>query len=163
MPKGHTNNQRIIGNYAFMLSMFQIVVLYFVAGISKSQVLMWQNGTAIYYVLSNPEYSIPFIYKDLMPIIPDAILVTITYLTLLFQILFPILVFIPNFNKLVLFLGFLFHLNIGITMGLFNFAVFMIASHSAFYQEDFSIRVLEFFSILKLTRFKEKFDILKTN
>lgn len=130
-------------NLAFATLAFQIVLIYFSAGMFKTQGPLWQHGTAIYYPLQLQEYKpFPFL-SDLLTY--SGVLVNIaTYLTVFAQLIFPIaLAFhlitrnygIPGtafvFRSVyIVIIG--FHLSIAVIMGLPWFALEMIAFDAIF-------------------------------
>ena len=118
----------------------QLCIVYLSAGLSKLTGNLWPSGTAIFYTLSNPDYSIPFIYKNigywhpLFHVIPN-------YIVLSYQILFPFLCW-SRFKPYLLILGLAIHLSIGLFLGLPSFAGAVIAIYSSFLDKNTCSKLL---------------------
>ncbi|WP_449062646.1 HTTM domain-containing protein [Planomonospora algeriensis] len=114
-------------NVALAAVVFQVSVVYLAAGMYKVQGEHWQEGTALYYILRVAEFS-P--WPELSRLIyENGALVTIaTYVTVFFQVAFPLLLL----NRVTRFLGFLcavgMHAGIGVLMGLPFFSLIMMAT-----------------------------------
>lgn len=137
---------------------FQIVLLYFIAGLGKATERIWQNGTALYYSLTNPEYSLPFVLNNLGKI-PLPLLILPSYLIIIFQIFLGPLLLFKNTKKITLVMLFLFHLFIFIVMGLGYFAIFMWVSHTIFYKKNYFFNIQDILQsmVIKLkSNFKGK-------
>jgi hypothetical protein len=101
--------------YAFIT---QIFVSYFFSGYNKFKGKLWRNGTALNKILNtesfgNKKYSL-ILSKNLK------LSKTLTYGTIIYQMIFPIIMIIPNYEIRLTYLGFgiLFHTGIGLSMGL---------------------------------------------
>jgi antimicrobial peptide system SdpB family protein len=116
----------LLHNTALLACALQLCLVYGTAGLSKAAGELWQNGTALYYILRVEEFAWSGYGAA---ICRDSILVTLlTYGTLAFQLSFPFLFFAhPLTRQLVLAVGMLFHLGIGLILGLTTFAAFMIS------------------------------------
>jgi hypothetical protein len=137
---------------------FQIVLLYFIAGLGKATEKIWQNGTAIYYSLANPEYSLPLVLNNLGKL-PLPLLILPAYSIIIFQIFLGPLLSFKKTKKVTLAMLFLFHLFIFIVMGLGYFAIFMWVSHAIFYERNYFLKVRDVSQrkVYKLkTNFREK-------
>ncbi len=109
----------------------QICFVYFFSGLWKLAGTEWLSGEAMHFILNVPEYSHPWVMEN----IADKEWLTIpgTYFALVYQLLFPVLIWIKKIKKPLLMLGVFFHLFIGIAMGIWDFALIMIASYMAFW------------------------------
>lgn len=116
----------IFHNAAILAFAIQLCLLYGVSGLNKVQGEMWQNGTALYYIMRIDEYSWPGVSEL---IYQNAFLVTAgTYATVAFQVAFPFLFVMNRYTRWVALLGaFGFHLGIAAFMGLITFSAFMIS------------------------------------
>ncbi|HXD93167.1 MAG TPA: HTTM domain-containing protein [Bacteroidia bacterium] len=124
-----------VSNFAVWAARFQIIILYIVASYFKLFSQTWLNGTAFYYVLYNDTYSLPFI-KNLL-ISNSFFIHAITWFALIFQLLFPVLVWFKKIKPFILFLGILFHLMIIFVMGITDFGIIMIIMYLLFYVPKF--------------------------
>lgn len=112
-------------NCGALLIMVQICIVYLMAGLYKVQGQLWQDGTALYYILRTPEFNFPAVTPLLFHF--DILLVVGAYLTVLWSIFFPIMVVFKRGRKVAVFGMMLFHMGIAILMGLTSFALIMIA------------------------------------
>ncbi|MDV8004837.1 HTTM domain-containing protein [Rhodococcus sp. IEGM 1318] len=126
----------ILGNLAWMALLVQVCILYTTSGLAKVQGTLWQDGTAVYYILRTAEFSTWPALSDL--IIGNGYLTTTaSYMTVLVQVFFPFLIFnrhlkVPTIAVLV---G--MHAGIGIFMGLPVFALVMIGTEMIFLPDSF--------------------------
>ena len=126
----------IVGNLAWMALVVQVCILYSTSGLSKVQGKLWQDGTAVYYILRASEFSTwptlsKFVYEN-------GYLTTIaSYAAVLIQVFFPLLVFNPllKIPTIVTVIG--MHASIGILMGLPVFAIVMIGTEMIFVPDAF--------------------------
>jgi predicted DCC family thiol-disulfide oxidoreductase YuxK len=132
----------LIHNAALLAIAIQVCLVYAVAGLYKVQGEMWQNGTALYYIMRVDEFTLPG-YSEL--IYRNAFLVlAMTYSSVLFQIAFPFLFFLRRWTRAIaLMWAFTFHLGIAVFMGLVTFAGFMIGIESALLSDRFYLGVRE--------------------
>lgn len=97
------------------LLLFNIALIYFIAGVSKYTSKLWLNGSALFATLK-----LPLSWISEYPIENFQILLQAgNYLALLFEPLFVLLVILKPWNKLKLMLGFafiFFHLTILLTL-----------------------------------------------
>lgn len=119
----------VIHNVAVLTIALQVSVVYVVSGLYKVQGEMWQNGTALYYIMRVDEFTWPGYSEHFYQ---NAYLVNLfTYLTVAFQVSFPLLLFLNRYTRFFA-LGWAvcFHLGIGMFMGLLTFAGYMIAAEA---------------------------------
>ncbi|MEU4029098.1 hypothetical protein [Streptomyces anulatus] len=76
---------------------------------------MWQDGTALFYVLRVPEFSFPalshFVYEN------DFLVFSGTYVTVLYLVYFPLGILAPSLRRWAAVMSISFHLGIGLLMG----------------------------------------------
>lgn len=116
-------------NTGVLLIAVQICIVYFIAGSFKMQGEMWTSGTALYYVLRNPEYHLPgteYLFYFAFPSI------VATYVTVLSQVFFPVLVLFQRTRVAAVLLMMVFHLGIAVMMGLTSFGLIMLACDTIF-------------------------------
>ena len=107
------------------LIVLQIVVMYLASAMYKVQGQMWQDGTALYYVLRVPEFYWPGVSELVFR--NGTLVVAITYATVFFQVLFVALIARRDLRPYALALGATFHLGIALLMGLTSFSMVVIA------------------------------------
>lgn len=108
----------------------QMAYLYFEAGLAKTQVEPWANGSEVYYVLGSPSFGVPAdIREALIAFLVDFALVVqiLTWGTILVEVFIAYAIFGPIWAKktaavLVIFL----HGGIGIFLGLPVFSLIMV-------------------------------------
>ncbi|WP_405831220.1 HTTM domain-containing protein [Streptomyces sp. NBC_01176] len=112
----------------------QMCLVYVVSGLYKVQGQMWQDGTALFYVLRVPEFSLPgvsnLVYGN------DFLVVAGTYVTVIFLVYFPLGVLVPALRPWAAALSISFHLAIAVCMGLTGFALTMIACDLVFLDKE---------------------------
>ncbi|MEV7419707.1 DCC1-like thiol-disulfide oxidoreductase family protein [Streptomyces sp. NPDC089919] len=103
----------------------QLCLVYVVSGLYKVQGRMWQDGTALFYVLRVAEFSLPgvssLVYEN------DALVVLGTYATTMFLVYFPLGILVPRLRPWAAAASIGFHLSIAVLMGLTGFALTMVA------------------------------------
>lgn len=100
----------------------QVVLLYFVAGVTKASGAQWQHGTAMYYAAQAGLFSSPLFHHITQSPLVTA---TATYLSVFYPTLFPVAIVSP-FRVPWLIWGMMFHLLTAILMGLWTFGALMI-------------------------------------
>ncbi len=132
-----------IANFSFLAIRLQVIFLYLVASYFKLQGETWVDGTAFYYVLFNEMYAHPF-FTNLF-IDNTFIVKSVSWFTLLFQMFFPIFVWIKKTKNSVLMLGIFLHIMIALVMGIVDFGIIMILMYTLFNSEAFNTKLLAFF------------------
>ncbi|MCB9223119.1 MAG: HTTM domain-containing protein [Crocinitomicaceae bacterium] len=126
--------QNLLNNVFFRIMLIQVCVLYFFSCIYKLPDENWTSGEAIMYVSRIPHFSsatFSALFQD--NVVLSAIF---TYLTLLYQGLFPLLVWFKRIKIPFLIVGVAFHLAIAFFMGIFTFAIIMIISYILFLEDN---------------------------
>lgn len=113
------------------LCKIQLLIVYSVSAIYKLQSTQWLDGSALQQILLIDEYSIPTLQHAVCYI--PFVFKLLTWGTLLYQILFPFLIFVKRAKNYLLVSGIIFHLFIAFAMGLFNFSLVMICCYAIFY------------------------------
>ncbi|MBP7808554.1 MAG: HTTM domain-containing protein [Bacteroidia bacterium] len=106
----------------------QVCLVYFLNAVAKLADSDWINGNAVSDTLALHEFSLPFLYQSNTTI--DLVL---NYTVILYQLLFPVLVWIKKIKKWYLLLGVFQHLYIAFILGLPSFGLIMILAYAAFY------------------------------
>ncbi len=108
-----------------LLTVIQLAVLYASTGLYKVMGELWQNGTALYYILRVDEFTWPgvaeLVYRN------PYVVVSGTYGTLLFEIAFLPALFNRWTKYLAMAAGVMFHTGIALFMGLVTFSWSMLS------------------------------------
>jgi hypothetical protein len=111
----------LISNLAALSIMLQLCVAYFSSGIQKLNDPSWLNGEGTYYALSMERFMGTSFNKY---IVQQKWVDYITnYGTILFELLFPVLIWIKKFRKPLLISGVVFHLCISIFLMIYGFEI----------------------------------------
>ncbi|MFH9425027.1 hypothetical protein [Streptomyces sp. NPDC017529] len=126
--EGCPSAPHILHNCVVFLMVFQICVLYFMAGLWKLLGPRWQEGTAFYYVVRSLRPPPTELLTTLVSI--PAITVAISYTSVLLEVAFPLLAASRYrwIRELAAGTAALMHLGIIPLVGLFNFSLVMIAA-----------------------------------
>jgi antimicrobial peptide system SdpB family protein len=115
----------IAHNLGILLIIAQLSLLYMSTGLYKVMGELWQNGTALYYILRVNEFSWPgvaeFIYRN------PYLVVGLTYATVLFEVTFAPSLLNRWTRYLMIAAGFFFHFGIALFMGLVTFGWSMLS------------------------------------
>ena len=126
--------QQILSNTFYWIILIQICILYFFSSFYKMFDYHWYEGSAIMYISRIDAYS-SYLFETIFA--ENLVLSMIaTYVTLAYQVLFPILVWFKKIKIPFLIVGTLFHLGIAFGMGLFTFGVIMIIVYILFLDES---------------------------
>lgn len=115
------------------LMQFQIAIIYAYTGFEKLKGSSWWDGTALWTVMVNPQFSI--INFEFLRHFPLVFAIG-TFVTLIFEIYFPVMVLFKKTKLWWLGLGVLFHSMIGLLLSLFPFSLIMISTYFLFLDED---------------------------
>ncbi|MGW5848266.1 HTTM domain-containing protein [Streptomyces sp. NPDC055254] len=117
-------------NIGVLAIALQICLVYIVSGLYKIQGQMWQDGTALFYVLRVPEFTFPglshLVYEN------DFLVISGTYATVIFLVYFPLGLLVPALRPWVAVMSIGFHLGIALLMNLTGFALTMVACDLVF-------------------------------
>lgn len=123
--------EKYLVNAFFVLSYFQISIMYFTSSIYKIQTQAWVNGEALFNTLMSIEYSTPVVSKIAWALPPD-IFVLSNYMVILFQLTFFIGIITAKTRGLYLLFGVLMHFGIGLLIGLPTFALSVLVCYIQF-------------------------------
>ncbi|MFD3679888.1 DCC1-like thiol-disulfide oxidoreductase family protein [Streptomyces sp. NPDC058613] len=108
----------------------QMCLVYVVSGLYKVQGPMWQDGTALFYVLRVSEFNLPGVSELVFG--NDYLVFIGTYSTTLFLVYFPMGILVPRLRPWAAVVSIGFHVSIGVVMGLTGFALTMVACDLVF-------------------------------
>ncbi len=133
-PEANTKLKQLrlfLQNMAILFIQVQVMLLYFISGLSKLAYPAWLDGSAIQQILMINHFSA--IHLPARNIFLSFFIVLITYAVLAFQLLFPFLVWWPKVKPYFLLFGILMHLYIAFFMGLPDFAFIMLLGYLYFW------------------------------
>jgi len=112
-------------NTGLLLIAAQVCIVYLLAGLYKVQGQLWQDGTALYYILRVPE----FFWPEVTPLLFHFgwALVVAAYATVLVSVFFPAFVLFRAGRPIAVSAMVVFHAGIALLMNLTSFALVMIA------------------------------------
>ncbi len=143
--KGKLKN--LISNLAAVSIMLQLCVAYFGSGIAKINDTFWLNGEATYYALSMERFVGTSLNKYIVQ--QKWIDYLTNYGTIIFELFFPILIWIKKMRKPLLITGAIFHMCIYIFMMIYGFEIVFILIYGLFLPNkmlvDFSQKIKSFF------------------
>jgi hypothetical protein len=126
---GESRLRAWLSSLAFRFAQIQLCIIYAFSGWEKLKGAPWWNGDALWSVIANPQLArFDFTWLAHFPLV----LVLAAYLTLIWEMYFPVLVWLPRLRLPVLFLGVLFHLSILGMMKLAFFGLLMISTYVLF-------------------------------
>lgn len=118
-----------LSTMAFRLLQLQLFTIYTYTGFEKLKGSTWWDGTALWTVLVNPQFT----SFDLLFLKDFPIFFAIgTFVTIIFEVYFCVMVSVRKTRLLWLMLGVFFHLMIGVLLGLMSFSLVMISTYVLF-------------------------------
>ncbi|MCC9017354.1 HTTM domain-containing protein [Flavobacterium lipolyticum] len=124
----------IASHYFVIAMMLQVCIIYFFASMHKLQGEYWREGSALYYILNNDDFSASFLNKILTE--STLLIKFMTWFAIAFQFSFSFLVLFKKTKMKILLLGVLFHTGIFILMRIDNFSIMMLACYSIFLTDN---------------------------
>ena len=119
----------IAANIGLRLIQCHLVVIYAISGLSKFQGQAWWNGTAIWGTLAAGEFRLfDLTWLALYP----GLLNAMTHAALFLETAYPVLIWVRPFRPFTIVAVLLMHAAIGLTLGLFEFSLAMLAGNLAF-------------------------------
>ena len=111
----------------------QLCIIYVYSGLEKIRGMTWWRGDALWYAFGNTQLT----YFDMsflahMPLV----IVALTYLTVIWETYFAVLIWFAPIRKYILLFGLIFHLSIALTMNLVEFSVLMLAPYLLFLERE---------------------------
>ena len=131
-----------LSTIAFRFLQIQLCVIYMFSGLEKLKGSSWWEGTAIWEALSFYDFAlIDFSFLLSIPLLSGFLVI----FTILFEIYFPVLVWIPKIRKTILLAGICFHVGIGLCLNIHFFSLVMLSSYVLFIPPGFLRRILSRF------------------
>lgn len=130
---------RCLSSIGYRLAQCQVCIIYAYSGLDKVKGPQWWSGEALWGVLSNVQLArFDFSIVAHAPLV----VVALTYATLMWEIYFPVLVWVKPLRKFMLLFGVALHLGIAAALNLTFFAAIMIFSYILFLDEGVAGRWL---------------------
>ncbi|GAA0681742.1 HTTM domain-containing protein [Streptomyces cellulosae] len=130
----------VVHNGALLVIMAEACLIYATAGWYKVQGSRWQDGTAVHYPL-NLEYFSPWPSLAELFTASGALVMLVTYVTVVVQVAFPFTLFNRRVKNVLLTFMILEHTVIAVVLGLPFFSLAMIAADAVFLPTSFLRRV----------------------
>lgn len=127
--------QNAVINGAVILIKVQITLIYFYSGLDKLSSHLWRNGEAMFQILNLEYFILPSLRERLFQA-PDLLFIVLAWCVILFEVLFPVLVWFPKTKNWVLMAGVVMHLFIAIVMSLPDFGLVMIVTYLLFLNDS---------------------------
>ncbi len=140
-----------LSSVIYRLLQFQICIIYAYSGFEKLKGSTWWDGTALWTVFANPqfsEYDLKFLSH-----FPWFFAVA-TFVTIIFEVYFSAAMVSPHLRKYGLWAGLFFHLGIGILLGLMPFSLVMLSVYFLFMKNEDIVRFFEKLSHFSTNRVK---------
>ncbi len=140
-----------LSSMVYRLVQFQICIIYAYSGFEKLKGNTWWDGTALWTVFANPqfsEYDLKFLSH-----FPWFFAIG-TFITIIFEIYFTAAMLNPVLRKYGLMTGIFFHLSIGILLGLMPFSLVMLSTYFLFLKPEEIAHYFEKLSQLKTKYFR---------
>ncbi len=149
--------KNLLGNICSIACFIQMIFLYFFSGIFKLYGPEWRGGSALFLTLMMDEFSHPLIKENLTN--NNFFLIIGTYVALLYQLLFPIVIWFKKIRRHFLWIGIGFHISIALIMGIFDFGMIMLIAYIQYMDNEKARKILTGFEYyttkLKINRQKE--------
>lgn len=127
--KTTTAKNDLLSSVFYRLIQFQICIIYGYTGFEKLKGVTWWDGTALWTVLANPQFTnYDLIFLRHFPIV----FAIGTFVTIIFEVYFPVMVAVRKTRPYWLGSGVLFHLGIGMVLSLMPFSLVMCAPYFLF-------------------------------
>lgn len=126
----------ILSSAGARMIQIHLCIIYGYTGLQKLKGGSWWDGTSLWTVWGNRQMTVvDMAWTSHFPLMIAAFV----FMTLFFEVYFPMLIWRPKLRPWVLLFGFFFHLGIAVTMGIWSFASIMISAYVLFLAEDFRI------------------------
>ena len=133
-PKEGSYLPAIVHNFAIAAMVLQLMVLYASSGIAKATGPLWQNGTALYYVLQTDEFNMSHWSSLIWRSTP--LVTALTYSTILYQVSWPFLIWYRSTKFAMVVGAFMMHVAIAFFMGLTWFSLIMIGAEAIIFADE---------------------------
>jgi hypothetical protein len=129
----------LISYFSVFLIKFHLLIIYFSTFFFKMISPAWSAGVAVFYVLNSDYFGHPMVRNSWF--LTPAIVYLSNYSILIFQSIFPFMVWIKKFKAPLLLLGLTFHATTVVLMGLMNFTLVPIC-YLTFFENNWTDQIL---------------------
>lgn len=129
LRRAHPDFRAILGSVAFRLCQLQICIIYGYSGFEKLRGFYWWKGEAIWNVLANAQLAR---FDNSWAAHVPLLLLLMTYVTVLWETYFPVLIWNDKLRSSMLGIGVVLHLGIGVLINIPFFSALMVLSYSLF-------------------------------
>jgi len=123
-----------VHNFGVLAVIIQICFVYFFSALAKLSDQTWLNGTAVLLTSQVNHYSLPSVAKNAGTL--NWLFIFLNYFVLVYQLLFPLVIWIRKSKKIFLIIGILMHLYIAFVMGLVSFGLVMMLCYVYFWPRE---------------------------
>jgi hypothetical protein len=125
----HISN--FLSNLAVYCIIYHLCLAYFISGVFKLHADVWFNGVAVYYTMNlerfmGTNWNVSLAKNQLFVVLT-------TYITLFFELYFPILIWFKNIKIPLLIIGMLLHIGIYIFMMIYDFQTVFVMLYGFFF------------------------------
>jgi hypothetical protein len=128
----------LLSNLAILSVMLYLCIVYFAVGLSKLFDPLWQSGEAAYYALLNERFK-GTSYNELI-VKNKWRAYLINYGTIVFELVFPILIWFKKLRPPLLIIGIIFHLCIYVFMMIYGFEIVFILMYGMFLPNELLLK-----------------------
>lgn len=141
--KSYERGSNVLHNFAVLMCIIQLCILYLTSGLYQVMGSMWNSGTAIYYILQVNEFTRDSLLNQIL-LKNDYLIVLFTYASILVKISFPFLLFNKKTKYFAMASIIFFHFGIGYSMGLITFSLIMILFELLLINDEEYVRFFAF-------------------
>ncbi len=143
LPTGDRDSRTVLNNIATRMIQLHLCVIYIFGGLSKMRGEMWFDGSAMWYTLVNYEYqSMDLTWIGKYPFI----IASLTAITIFWETFYCALIWPKLTRPIAIATAFFVHGGIAIALGMVTFGAGMILANLAFFEPEFTKRLLAKFS-----------------
>lgn len=139
LTKSNGKYNNVVSNLSSLSIMIHLCLVYFVSAFHKIHADEWFNGVATYYIWNIDRFKSPF--NDWFSR-NSFIIAATTYVTLWFEVFFPVLVWFKQTRALLLIVGIALHLGIYFTMMIYDFEILFIALYGFWVSNSFWEKII---------------------
>jgi len=118
-----------------LIGQMQIAFMYLISGWDKLISEEWRSGEAMFNLLHVDFYAVPWL-RDTLGNADNSILIVVSWMVILFELLFPVLIWFNQTRTIILTTGILFHLFIALFLSLPDFGLTMIWCYVLFLKKE---------------------------
>ena len=122
--------KNLLSNLAAVSIMLQLCVIYFSLGLSKINDALWWQGEAVYYALLMERFEGTSLNKVIVQY--KWLVVAANYAVMIFELLFPLLVWIKKLRRRLILAGIIFHACIYVFMMIYGFQIVFVLVYGLF-------------------------------